>query len=336
MDRQQDGLTELRLSRTGWGIVAGVAAVAAVFVVQTVEVRLFGTPTRAVLWGTFVGTGGSILWLADHFGLLASPYTEPPAGLGGGNRTRPNAVRVTLEAFLKAGDLDDLLRVRRGLSSLTPEETLRVRSVIHQWSDRQAVANLLFHPDLIPDSLRLEALDRALHSNDVAYFVLAATVGLQQLEPAAITVDRRDRWLVRLLTLIQSESETLANRASLILYSWTQELSDPDILPELLSIYPVADQGACRNIVAALLSRCGELPAHEFDARLREWRVSESPSALLRRAYGEHRQLTMHDAYRAKLMTMPSFAYIPNLVERPADIGGQSTMRGDPDGAGSA
>jgi hypothetical protein len=109
---------------------------------------------------------------------------------------------ASLETVLKTTDLDDLLRERRDILSLTPQETERVSAVIRAWTDRQAIANLLFYPDLIPLSLRFDALDRALRSHGFPYFGLAATVGL----------------------------------------------------PELLAVYPMPDEGACRNIRAAV--RC--------------------------------------------------------------------------------
>jgi hypothetical protein len=306
----------MRFSRTGWGIVAGVAAVAAWFVVQSLEMRFLGAPNRASLWITFVGTGCAILWLADRYGLLTPPYGEPALGLQDARGTTPHPPRVTtLEEFLRATELDDLLRIRGNISSLTSEETVRVESVIHWWTDRQAVANLLFHPDLMPVSIRFEALDRALQSNDVPYFILAATVGLQQIAPQEIPLDKRTRWRQILLTSVRSALPTLANRASVVLYSWTRDVMATDILPELLSLYPVADEGACRNIVAALLARCGELSVDEFHSRLLAWRLSDSARTSFQSAYDEYENLKTSDAFRARLLTMPSFAYIPNLVE---------------------
>ena len=64
-----------------WGIFAGLVAIAAVFVVEVVEMRLFGTPNRGSLWAAFVGSGAAVLWVADRLGLLASAYTEPALGL---------------------------------------------------------------------------------------------------------------------------------------------------------------------------------------------------------------------------------------------------------------
>ena len=72
----------MRFSRVAWGIVAGAVALAAVFVVQALETRFCGSPTRASLWAAFIGAGGAVLWLADRLGMLAPPYAEPTLGLG--------------------------------------------------------------------------------------------------------------------------------------------------------------------------------------------------------------------------------------------------------------
>lgn len=306
----------MRFSRIGWGIVAGVAAVAAMLVVQAVETRLFGAPRRRTSWAVFFGTGCAILWLADRFGLMASPFTEPALGLGsrdGSARDTPG--ETPLESFLKAGDLDELLHLRGDISRLTPEESSRIASIIHDWTDRQAIANLLFHPDLIPADVRFEALDRALRSNEVPYFVLAASVGLQQVSPDDVPADKRIVWVQTLLRLVRSQSPVLAGRASVTLYEWMRGIKGPDVMPELVSSHPVADEGACRNIAAAVLARYGELSPADFDRRLTEWRVSDAARTALRRAHDEYCHLKTHDAFRARLLTMPALAYIPNLSE---------------------
>ena len=227
---------------------------------------------------------------------------------------------TSLETFLRADDLDALLRARQDIA-LTPEESALVVSVIHDWSDRQAVSNLLLHSDLIPATLRFEALDRALNSHDVPYFVLAATVGLQDVPLGDVPSDKRAAWVQALLGLARSRSKTLAGRASVTLFSWSQSAVAFDILPELVSLYPVPDEGACRNIVAAVLSRCGELSADEFDGQLSEWQLTDSSVSALRTAHEEYKGRKAHDELRAMIMKSPAFAHIPNVSEEVGDVG---------------
>jgi hypothetical protein len=221
---------------------------------------------------------------------------------------------ASLETFLKADDLDALLMQREDLS-LTPAESALVASVIHGWSDKQAVSNLLFHSDLIPATVRFEALDRALHSHDVPYFLLAATVGLQSIPLDDVPSDKRAAWIQVLLGLVRSKSQTLAGRASVTLFAWSQSVVPLDILPALVSLYPVPDEGACRNIIAAVLFRCGDLPADEFDRQLAAWSLSDSGMRALRSAHEEYKRRKAHDELRAMIMKSPSFAYIPNLSD---------------------
>ena len=71
----------MRISRLTCGIVAGIVGMSSLFVVQWIETRLFGAPTRGSLWVAFLGGGGAVLLAADRLGLLTSPYTEPTLGL---------------------------------------------------------------------------------------------------------------------------------------------------------------------------------------------------------------------------------------------------------------
>jgi hypothetical protein len=232
-----------------------------------------------------------------------------------------------LDGFLTAMDLDELLRVRNEISSLTSEESTRIVSVLRPWNDHQAVANLMFHPDLIPADIRFEALDRALQSKDVPYFTLAATVGLQGMALDEVPADKRAAWGQALLAFVQSKSTVLAGRASVTLCGWSRSVVTSDILPKLVSVYPVPDEGACRNIVAAVLENCGDCSAEEFDQRLSEWRVSESTRAVLRRAHEDYTEKKGRDALRAMIMKAPGLAYIPNLSEGLIDNAQSTTVR---------
>ena len=83
---------------------------------------------------------------------------------------------VTLDDFLNAKDLSDLLKFRRQMGGLTAEEVKRVADILQAWQDGQAVSNLLFHSSLIPEHMRNDSLDRALRSIEKPYFTLAAVI----------------------------------------------------------------------------------------------------------------------------------------------------------------
>ena len=221
---------------------------------------------------------------------------------------------TTLDRFLTAVDLDELLRVRNEISSFTSAESTRVASVLRAWNDRQAVANLLFHPALIPVDIRFEALDRALQLKDLPYFTLAATVGLQHMSLDEVPADKRAAWGQALLAFVQSKSTVLAGRASVTLCAWSRSVATSEILPKLVSLYPVPDSGACRNIVAAVLETAETPPQRSSTSGFRSG-VSQSPRAALRRAHDDYTQQKGHEALRAMITKAPGLAYIPNLSE---------------------
>lgn len=72
----------MRFGRLAWGIIAAAVGIFAAVVVQALETRVLGAPTRKLFWFSFVGAGGGVLWLVDRLGLLASPYSDETLGLG--------------------------------------------------------------------------------------------------------------------------------------------------------------------------------------------------------------------------------------------------------------
>ncbi len=227
-----------------------------------------------------------------------------------------------LDTFLKTNDLDDLIRARHDISTLTSDESAQVESIIRDWIDPQAVSNLLFYSSLIPADSRFQAIDRGLHSYDAPYFALAATVGLQGIKPDEVPQDRRDEWIRLLLVLVQSESYVLAGRASVTIFSWLTE-SEP---ADLLSLYPVPDETASKNIVAYGIARFGDLPAAEFVQRLSQSGVPDAAITVFEDAYQEYHQRKSNGEPVAELVKCPLLCYIPNM----SDVSSESEIKHNP------
>lgn len=213
-----------------------------------------------------------------------------------------------LASFLRAVDLDELLRARRLVSSLTPDEVSMLESVLRNWSNVQSVANLLFHPGLIPAPLRFGAIDRGLHSYEQPYLALAATVGLQQVNPDEIPASTREEWVRVLLGMIESRS-VLASRASVSIFTILRDLD----VGTLLSRYPVRDETASKNIIAFVLSRFGDLSPEDFIERL-TLAASAPLHPVFEEAHREYQRRKREDG-RASLMKTPLLGYIPNLSQ---------------------
>jgi hypothetical protein len=211
-----------------------------------------------------------------------------------------------LEEFLKAADLDDLLKIRGKIGAPDSQELDRIAELLGAWSDGQAVSNLLFYPALIPEALRISSIDRALGSTDHPYFILAAVVGLQGIDPASIPAETRARWVCAMRQMVRSKAGVISSRASVTVWSW---LRDGEI-EQFVRSYPVPDETASKNIITFTLSRFGERALPEYRARLRAcglrfWRRRD----FLRR-FQEYQH--KKQAGGAVFMTMPLLSYIPN------------------------
>jgi len=211
-----------------------------------------------------------------------------------------------LEDFLKAEDLDDLLKVRGKIGALEAQELDRISELLKEWSDGQAVSNLLFYPALIPEALRISSIDRALACTDRPYFILAAVVGLQGIDPASVSPDTRARWASALLEIVRSNAGVISARASVTIRSW---LRDGQI-EEFIRSYPVPDETASKNIISFALSKFGDLALPEFRARLRACGLGFWRRRDFLRTFQEHRR--KKQAGGAVFMTMPLLSYIPN------------------------
>jgi hypothetical protein len=219
-----------------------------------------------------------------------------------------------LDDFLHATDLDDLLKARQNVSHLTVDETNRIKSIINEWQDQQSIANLLFHPTVIPAEFRIAAVDRALHSVEAPYFALAAVVGLQGTDPTEVPQHTRDKWQHVLLDMIQSESDVIAGRASTTMFSWFQEQD----AGKVLSLYPVPDETASKNILSFALSLYGDLSTSEFDQRLTSFGLSTNARDAFNSRHAEYLSKTSTGQPGAGFMKCPLLCYIPNMSEVPA------------------
>src|SRR5260370_27518364 len=133
-----------------------------------------------------------------------------------------------LTAFLTAEDLDDVLRARQAIEFLDSQDTATVRLVIDQWQDHQAVSTLIFHADVLPDDVRFTLLFRAMAEREIAYFILAAIVGFQAIDPEKLYAENRNKIATSLWDMIGQTDGVIAERASVSLRAFVAE---PEIGP---------------------------------------------------------------------------------------------------------
>jgi hypothetical protein len=157
--------------------------------------------------------------------------------------------------YLATTDLDELLARRQELSfeDLSDDDRRMIDTVLDEWTDVQAVSNLLIHAQLIPDERRNAELQHGLDDVENPYVRLAAVLGLAELDLAAVSDVERQRFVRSLLDLIQTDGIVCAERASFALV-WL--MRQPDA-PEVLACLSHPSMRVRHNLAQGLLAMLG-------------------------------------------------------------------------------
>jgi hypothetical protein len=211
-----------------------------------------------------------------------------------------------LQEFLAAEDLDDLLSRRHMITALGREDDAAVRAILEQWSNPQAVANLLFHPTLIPEDIRLTVLFQGLYERRVIYYVLAAVVGFQSVDPAQLAAPDRERVVTELLALIRDRSDILAHRASVSF----QAFAGPAEAPRVFALMGHPDKTVRHNLRAWLFRTFQTAGVEQFTAASRRSGIGED---VHRQLVGEFAEFLANPPQAFKSPLFALYGYIPNL-----------------------
>src|SRR5436190_8108267 len=162
-------------------------------------------------------------------------------------------MRAELQEFLAAEDLDALLAARMAITAIGKSEAAELSQIVANWTNPQAVANLLMYPEVIPAPDRLGAVLKGLNAADGEYAVLAAVVGLPRLGEEDVPEKDRSAIAARLVHLIQTGSGPIATRAAQTLATYV-EYADLD---ELVSCLSHPDEAVRHNVLVAALQALG-------------------------------------------------------------------------------
>jgi hypothetical protein len=211
-----------------------------------------------------------------------------------------------LEAFLAAEDLDELLNARQEIAVLDAEDEAVVRSVLEHWRNVQAISNLLFHPTLIPEDVRLASLFRGLAERRVVYFVLASVVGFQDIRPDQLSAEDRRRVTSDLLAVIRETDNIVAQRASVSFQGFAGE-SDA---PQVFALLEHPDKTVRHNLRAWLFSTFKDQGVEAFNATARGSGLTEQAK---RQVIAEFAEFMTGPPEGSKNLVFPLYGYIPNL-----------------------
>lgn len=242
-------------------------------------------------------------------------------------------VNPKLRAFWATDELDEAQALCDELSgSLDVTDVQGIKERLRFWEDRQAIANLLMFPMLIPDSVRVESLLRGLHEQNMTYYILAAAVGLGKVEKEGFDDPQATMIGESLLKIIEQRQDIIAERASAALRPYV----NVEHRRRLLALLEHPSAIVRHNCLAALLRLLPYTQRHTFfESALRDRLLSMSAFLEITDKLIKVEQDTDDEAdYRLNLLasglTTPLLAYIPNLKDTwqyAHDIGFQTTHR---------
>jgi hypothetical protein len=229
----------------------------------------------------------------------------PPSG-------EHSAVSDQLAAFLAARDLDDLAQAFAALEEVVAADADAIAELLSRHNDRQAIANLLMYPTVIPDRLRWAAVRSALDGERDTYLALSATIGLQSLDEGAVTESQRLEVVSALMSLIRSGGETVAARAAGVIGRYLPA----DQAPRLVGLLDRAEDLVRHNVLAALIDAVGPEAVVEVIANAGRL-TDEARDFVARQLCADHGFGPDGTVDTARVIlsgvATPLLAYLPNL-----------------------
>jgi hypothetical protein len=232
--------------------------------------------------------------------------------------TTTTARRPALDAFLGCAELDELADRRAELGALDAGDIAAIDAVIYQWSDLQALANVLMYPELIARPQLVRHLLHALEDADHDYLALAAIVGLQPLGHGFFPEQHREQLAAVLIARLGAARLAIAHRASVTLVSFLGE----DEVGKVAPFLDHPDAAVRHNVVVAIVAAVGVAAAGALVHRT----LAQAPlgadarASLVAQAAELDTLIAAGDAdqVRSSRLGAPLLAYLPNLADWPA------------------
>ena len=215
--------------------------------------------------------------------------------------------RVSVTSLLGARDLDELRLVVDEVADdgLTPDDEVSISRVLADWTDVQAIANVLMYPAFIPSDARRDYLVRGLSASE-PYLRLAAAVGVGQVRAAAWSEEDVAALVPPLIELVAHDNDVTASRAALSLVPLARQTD----APELASLLGHRDSSVRRNLEASLLRSVGP---DGITAILDGGFLDEGSAGRARAALADDGVDLGKPAEELRLL--PASAYIPNYSD---------------------
>lgn len=212
-----------------------------------------------------------------------------------------------LSKFLNADDLDDALRAFQEIGKLDDNDFAYIRQILADWHPPQAVANILIHA-LIPQDQRIDYLLKGLRDDHIPYFVLAAIIGLQNVQAESVTKEQRQLIVNELFRIIEQYPE-FAGRGTISISPFLL-LEDA---PRMFHLLDILDGSSRHNVLAWLITKIGVNSQQEFLQIAENSGISVSAIQLAKNKLEEYTQAKAEGKFTN--IGFPLLSYIPNLQD---------------------
>ena len=217
-----------------------------------------------------------------------------------------------LKEFLIAKDLDNLLRLNSTVKNLDENDNQIIREILKKWENKQAISNLLLHPNTIPQDIKTKSLIKGLNEQKTIYYNLAAIVGLQDLDKFAESEEMSTTIKNKLFQFIKETEDFRAMRATSTLQSKITKEDTSKIIECGLN----KNEGVKTNLIAMIAQLHGK---ENIEIQLANYEVQFKKETKSLREEFERQKERIENAPEEKKgffklsLGMPLMGYIPNL-----------------------
>lgn len=212
--------------------------------------------------------------------------------------------------FLEAADPDTLQSARGELGDLEEKDILLIRSTLRKWELSLAVSNLLFYPEIIPPEIRIESIFKGLSDQHNPYIALAATVGLQNLDPQDISEEDRKYLVKKLLEIIDRQETILADRASVSILPFLHK----DEMESVFTLLSNPSETVRHNLLGWLYKTLAQGSHAGLKEKLAREKIPLETRKKLEKILDRDEQRV--NAGLPSLLALPRYAYIPSRNDR--------------------
>jgi len=212
-----------------------------------------------------------------------------------------------IKSFISADDLDEAMNAFRQLGKLNEDDLKLVENVIEEWTNIQAISNILMYPVLIEKSRRVEILLKGLRSEDIPYYSLASIIGFQKSDLMDLNEESR-KIIVEELIQIANKYTNFSDRVVVTLEKYLK-IEDAEKLCNLIHI----NNKTTRHNIIAWLLKSFKGKKEDLTDLIKKCKISKEFKDLVSNKYSENERKITQGIYSD--LEFMLYSYLPNLKD---------------------